>query len=54
MVVFGKWSLWAVIILATLGIPVGVAVEGNLVIAVVLVAVVVVGAIYQLRDNPNL
>jgi hypothetical protein len=54
MVVFGKWSLWAVIIVATLGIAVGVAVAGNLVIAVVLVAVVVVGAIYQLRDNPNL
>jgi hypothetical protein len=54
MVVFGKWSLWAVIILATLGIAVALAVAGNLVIAAVLVAIVVVGAIYQLRDNTNL
>jgi len=54
MVVFGKWSLWALIILTTLGISVAVAVAGNLVIAVALVAVVVVGAIYNLRANTNL
>lgn len=50
---FGKWSLWAVIILTTLGIAVALAVAGNLVIAVALVAIVVVGAIYNLRDNTN-
>jgi len=54
VVVFGKWSLWAVIVLTTLGIAVAVAVAGNLVIAVALVAVVVVGAIYNLRDNTNI
>jgi hypothetical protein len=51
VVVFGKWSLWALITVTTLGIAVALAVAGNLVIAV---AVVVVGAIYNLRDNTKL
>jgi len=54
VVVFGKWSLWAVIILATLGIAVAVAVAGNIFIAAVLVAVVVLGAIYNLRDSTKI
>ncbi|HKH40707.1 MAG TPA: hypothetical protein VKA41_02515 [Solirubrobacterales bacterium] len=54
MVVFGKWSLWAVIILTTIAIAVSIAAAGHLVIAAALVAVVVVGAIYQLRDSTNL
>jgi hypothetical protein len=54
VVIFGKWALWAVIILTTLGIAVALAVAGNLVIAVALVAVVVVGAIYNLRDTTKL
>jgi len=53
MVVFGKWALWGMIILTTLGIAVGLAVAGSLVIAAALVAVVVVGAIYHLRDDTN-
>jgi hypothetical protein len=54
MVVFGKWALWAVIGLATLAIAVPLAAAGNFVFAAALVAVVVVGAIYHLRDNTNL
>jgi len=54
MVVFGKWSLWAVIILTTIAIAVSIAAAGHLVIAAALVAMVVVGAIYQLRDSTNL
>lgn len=54
MVVFGKWSLWALIVLTTLAIAVAIAAAGNLVFAVVLVAVVVVGAVYNLRDDTKL
>jgi hypothetical protein len=54
MVIFGKWSLWAVIVLTTLAIAVAIAAAGNIVIAAALAAVVVVGAIYNLRDSTKL
>jgi hypothetical protein len=53
-VIFGKWSLWAVIFLATLAIAMSLVVAGNFLIAAALVAVVVVGGIYYLPDPTNL
>jgi hypothetical protein len=54
MIVFGKWSLWAVIFSGMLLIAMSLVAAGNLVIAAALVAVVIVGAIYNLRDKTNL
>ena len=49
MIVFGKWSLWAMIVLVTLGFAGALVTAGNFVVAAALVAVVVAAAIYNLR-----
>jgi hypothetical protein len=54
VVVFGKWSLWAMIVLITGAFALAIAANGNFVIAAALVVIVVVGAIYNLRGNTNL
>jgi hypothetical protein len=53
MIVFGKWSLWIVIGVLTLGMAAALAAGGHIVIAAVLAIVVVVGGYYALRGDTS-
>jgi hypothetical protein len=51
MVVFGRWPLWAFIAVFSFVIAAALVTAGNFVLAAALVALVVIGAIYSLRDS---
>jgi hypothetical protein len=53
VLVFGRWSLWAFISVFTFVIAAALVTAGNFVLAVALVAVVVIGAIYSLRGSAS-
>lgn len=51
MVVFGRWPFWAFVAVFTFVIAAALVTTGNFVIGAALVAFVVIGAIYSLRDR---